>query len=48
MQIDLKQPILQKNDAIASELRERFAENHVFVLDLLASTTPTRRSSRRT
>ena len=36
-QIDLKQPILQKNDAIASELRERFAENHVFVLDLLAS-----------
>ena len=37
MQIDLKQPILQKNDAIASELRERFAENHVFVLDLLAS-----------
>ena len=26
MQIDLKQPILQKNDAIASELRERFAE----------------------
>ena len=29
--------ILQKNDAIASELRERFAENHVFVLDLLAS-----------
>ena len=37
MQNDLKQPILQKNDAIASELRERFAENHVFVLDLLAS-----------
>ena len=34
MQIDLKQPILQKNDAIASELRERFAENHVFVLEM--------------
>ena len=37
MQIDLKQPILQKNDRIASELRERFAENHVYVVDLLAS-----------
>ena len=37
MQIDMKQPILQKNDALASELRQRFADNHVFVLDLLAS-----------
>lgn len=37
MQIDLKQPILQKNDRIASELRERFAQNHVYVVDLLAS-----------
>lgn len=37
MQIDMKQPILQKNDAIAQELRERFHENGVFVLDLLAS-----------
>ncbi len=37
MEIDLKQPILQKNDAIAADLRDRFAENHVFVLDLLAS-----------
>lgn len=36
-QIDLKQPILEKNDQIAAELRKRFAENHVFVLDLLAS-----------
>ncbi len=35
--IDIKQPILQKNDDLASELRRRFAENHVFVLDLLAS-----------
>ncbi len=37
MQIDLKQPILKKNDDMAAELRARFAENHVFVLDLLAS-----------
>lgn len=36
-QIDLKQPILEKNDQIAAGLRKRFAENHVFVLDLLAS-----------
>ncbi len=35
--IDMKQPILDKNDAIASELRARFAEAGVFVLDLLAS-----------
>ena len=35
--IDLKQPILAKNDSIARELRERFADNGVFVLDLLAS-----------
>ncbi|MDO5117317.1 MAG: hydrogenase nickel incorporation protein HypB [Eggerthellaceae bacterium] len=37
MQIDLKQPILEKNDRIANELRERFAQNHVYVVDLLAS-----------
>ena len=37
MQIDMKQPILDKNDQLASELRARFAENKVFVLDLLAS-----------
>ena len=37
MQIDLKQPILQKNDSIANELRQRFADNHVYVVDLLAS-----------
>ena len=37
MQIDIKQPVLDKNDALAAELRARFAENHVFVLDLLAS-----------
>ena len=35
--IDMKQPILDKNDSIARELRERFADNGVFVLDLLAS-----------
>lgn len=37
VQIDLKQPILKKNDEIADRLRARFAEHHVFVLDLLAS-----------
>ena len=37
MKIDMKQPILNKNDTLAAELRKRFAENHVFVLDLLAS-----------
>lgn len=37
MKIDMKQPILQKNDAIAAELRQRFADNHVYVVDLLAS-----------
>lgn len=37
MQIDLKQPILQKNDSIAADLRKRFADNKVYVLDLLAS-----------
>lgn len=35
--IDLKQPILDKNDQLAAELRQRFADNHVFVVDLLAS-----------
>lgn len=37
MHIDIKQPILQKNDQLAAELRQRFADNGVFVLDLLAS-----------
>ncbi|MDO4502274.1 MAG: hydrogenase nickel incorporation protein HypB [Coriobacteriia bacterium] len=37
MRIDLKQPILDKNDKLAAELRQRFAENHVYVVDLLAS-----------
>ena len=37
MQIDLKQPILDKNDQLAAQLRQRFADNHVYVLDLLAS-----------
>ena len=35
--IDLKQPILDKNDQLAAELRQRFADNHVFVVYLLAS-----------
>ena len=37
MKSDMKQPILDKNDRIASEMRARFAEHGVFVLDLLAS-----------
>ena len=37
MKIDMKQPILDKNDMLAAELRARFAENHVYVVDLLAS-----------
>ena len=37
MKIDLHQPILDKNDKLAAELRARFAENHVYVVDLLAS-----------
>jgi hydrogenase nickel incorporation protein HypB len=37
MHIDLEQKILDKNDRLAQELRERFADHHVFVLDLLAS-----------
>ena len=37
MKIDIKQPILSKNDELAKDLRARFAENHVYVLDLLAS-----------
>lgn len=37
MQIDLKEPILKKNDTLAQELRETFRKNHVYVLDLLAS-----------
>lgn len=35
--IDLKQPILDKNDRMAEELRQRFADAGVYVLDLLAS-----------
>ena len=37
MEIEMKQKILGKNDSLAAELRHRFAENHVFVVDLLAS-----------
>lgn len=37
MKIDMAEPILAKNDALAADLRKRFAENHVFVLDLMAS-----------
>lgn len=37
MEIEMKQKILGKNDSLAAELRRRFSENHVFVVDLLAS-----------
>lgn len=37
MQIDMHAPILGKNDALAAELREIFAEKGVYVLNLLAS-----------
>lgn len=37
MKIDLKQPILDKNDRLANANRALFAEHHVFVVDLLAS-----------
>lgn len=38
MQIDMhSKPILDKNDKLAAQLREQFATNHVFVMNLLAS-----------
>ncbi len=37
MQIDMHTPILDKNDALAAELRQRFAQNQVYVVNLLAS-----------
>ncbi|MCL2826983.1 MAG: hydrogenase nickel incorporation protein HypB [Eggerthellaceae bacterium] len=35
--IDVKQPILSKNERLAQENRELFARNKVYVLDMLAS-----------
>lgn len=35
--IDINEAILKKNDSMAGDLRKLFADNHVFVLDLLAS-----------
>lgn len=35
--IDINEAILKKNDSMANDLRDLFAEKHVFVLDLLAS-----------
>lgn len=35
--IDINEAILKKNDSMASDLRKLFADNSVFVLDLLAS-----------
>ena len=37
MEIDLKQPILKKNDSLAERNRALFAEKKVFVLNILAS-----------
>ena len=37
MEIEMKQKILGKNDQLADDLRKRFAENHVYVVDLMAS-----------
>ena len=37
MKIDIKEPILKKNETLAKENRELFKEHHIFVLDLLAS-----------
>ena len=37
MHIDINKAALEKNDALAAELRALFAQHHVFVLDLLAS-----------
>ena len=38
MKIDMHStPILDKNDKLAAQLRQRFAENHVYVVNLLAS-----------
>lgn len=35
--IDIEQPVLAKNDALAQQNRALFAEKHVFVLNILAS-----------
>ncbi len=37
MEIDISRPILDRNERLAAENRERFVENDVFVLDLMAS-----------
>ena len=37
MEIDIKQPILDKNDKIAAALRSKLDKHHVYVIDLLAS-----------
>lgn len=37
MRIDMNEKILAKNDALAAKLRAKFAENNVFVINLLAS-----------
>ena len=37
MKIDVAEPILAKNDELAAKLRQRFADESVFVVDLMAS-----------
>lgn len=37
MEIEIKQPILKKNDELAQQNRELFAKHNIFVLDLMAS-----------
>lgn len=37
MEIEIKQPILKKNDELAQANRQLFSQNNVFVLDLMAS-----------
>ncbi len=37
MQIDINKSVFEKNDALASQLRKRFADNHVYVVDICAS-----------
>lgn len=37
MKIDLHEPILKKNDELADNLKKKFAEKQIFVINLLAS-----------
>jgi len=37
VRVDIAKGILDKNDSLAADNRRRFAENGVFVVDLMAS-----------